>query len=416
MQGVQGIGTGVLLQVQRLVAERLGNAPSTALVDVQSYFTAILERLVALLTAGIVAGTSQSAIVVGPRGCGKSSLLRRALAAVQANKAASTRGFRLVECSALVQTARALREALLAGDRATSQCLVVVLDEIDLYAHSSQQLLLYTLLDLVQSGNAPLVVIGLTCRLDVTSLFEKRVLSRFSRQQVHLQHTWDFAGYASAFAKLLRLPDEDKDSAKDTAPRASVREQWNTSVEAVVDNASVRRELEQLFFTSRGNLRLLQQVAMSACTAVGPDEPFLEAAHVYDGRIAQCADARVSLLLSASGLELSLVIAYSQLLHRGASSANFEQIFDTYRAFTRRIQHDGGLDLYQKPVALKAFEHLCSMELFRPADGRNYPVTDPYRAMQLMLTPPQLAEVLEKCSTLPTKVKVWAKSGGTEMN
>ena len=98
-------------------------------------------------------------------------------------------------------------QALAAGSR-SSLPLVVVIDELDVFAAHSKQTLLYrhappppppprassaggsdlgarllSLLDAVQSGGNPVAVIGVTCRLDVTEMLEKRVKSRFSHRQ-----------------------------------------------------------------------------------------------------------------------------------------------------------------------------------------------------------------------------------------
>ena len=43
--------------------------------------------------------------------------------------------------------------------------MIFVLDEFDLFAHHKNQTLLYNLLDVSQSAQAPIAVVGLTCRL-----------------------------------------------------------------------------------------------------------------------------------------------------------------------------------------------------------------------------------------------------------
>lgn len=51
------------------------------------------------------------------------------------------------------------------GDRSSSRPALFVLDEFDLFAHHKNQTLLYNLLDVSQSAQAPIAVVGLTCRL-----------------------------------------------------------------------------------------------------------------------------------------------------------------------------------------------------------------------------------------------------------
>jgi origin recognition complex subunit 4 len=60
------------------------------------------------------------------------------------------------------------------------------LDEFDLFTTHSRQTLLYNLFDIAQARKAPIVVLGLTARIDVVESLEKRVKSRFSHRYVHL--------------------------------------------------------------------------------------------------------------------------------------------------------------------------------------------------------------------------------------
>ena len=51
------------------------------------------------------------------------------------------------------------------GDRSSSRPVLFVLDEFDLFAHHKNQTLLYNLFDVSQSAQAPIAVVGITCRL-----------------------------------------------------------------------------------------------------------------------------------------------------------------------------------------------------------------------------------------------------------
>lgn len=78
-----------------------------------------------------------------------------------------------------------LLNKLRVGNSANSCPLIFVLEEFDLFAQHKNQTFLYNLFDIIQAGTTPMAVIGLTCRLDVMDLFEKRVKSRFSHRQVN---------------------------------------------------------------------------------------------------------------------------------------------------------------------------------------------------------------------------------------
>uniref|UniRef100_A0A5K3EZ61 Origin recognition complex subunit 4 n=1 Tax=Mesocestoides corti TaxID=53468 RepID=A0A5K3EZ61_MESCO len=82
---------------------------------------------------------------------------------------------------------RWLLSGLRAGDSVASKALVVVLDEFDLFATHRNQALLYNLFDTsCHADGTPVCVIGVTCRLDVMEMLEKRVKSRFSHRQLHV--------------------------------------------------------------------------------------------------------------------------------------------------------------------------------------------------------------------------------------
>jgi origin recognition complex subunit 4 len=73
-------------------------------------------------------------------------------------------------------------------DRAheTAKSVIFILDEFDLFTTHPRQTLLYNLFDIAQARKAPIVVLGLTTRIDVVETLEKRVKSRFSHRYVHL--------------------------------------------------------------------------------------------------------------------------------------------------------------------------------------------------------------------------------------
>ena len=64
----------------------------------------------------------------------------------------------------------------------------IIVDEFDQFARKTKQTLLYNLLDLTQDAKVHLAIIGLTTRLDVLQLLEKRLKSRFSHRQLLFTH------------------------------------------------------------------------------------------------------------------------------------------------------------------------------------------------------------------------------------
>lgn len=154
----------------------------------------------------------------------------------------------------------------LLGDQ-SSKPILFLLDEFDLFAHQKNQTLLYNLFDVAQSAQAPICVVGITCRLvgisflcsyflkagvislihvpeyilfsvigvislvleilflwqDVIELLEKRVKSRFSHRQIHLFNSQTFEDFIVIFKKLLCLDVN--------FPDQKFADSWNLQVE-----------------------------------------------------------------------------------------------------------------------------------------------------------------------------------------
>ena len=67
-----------------------------------------------------------------------------------------------------------------------AKSIVIILDEFDLFVTHPRQTLLYNLFDIAQARKAPIAVIGITTKVDVTEMLEKRVKSRFSHRYVYV--------------------------------------------------------------------------------------------------------------------------------------------------------------------------------------------------------------------------------------
>lgn len=89
-----------------------------------------------------------------------------------------------------------------------AKAVVFVMDEFDLFAQHPRQTLLYNLFDIAQSRKAPIAVLGLTTRIDVTNSLEKRVKSRFSHRYVHLRLATTFTAFQETCKACLSIQPE----------------------------------------------------------------------------------------------------------------------------------------------------------------------------------------------------------------
>ncbi|XP_053494382.1 origin recognition complex subunit 4 [Ictalurus furcatus] len=413
-------------QVQRVLRERfchqrLPDKP----VGLESQYKHLLE----LLRRTAVHGESNSVLIVGPRGSGKTMLLRCALRELLELQEAKKNVLQ-VHLSGLLQTDDriALREitrqlqlenvvgdkvfgsfaenlvflldALKKGDKSSSRPVLFILEEFDLFAHHKNQTLLYNLLDVSQSAQAPVAVVGLTCRLDVLELLEKRVKSRFSHRQIHLLSSLSFHQYRDAFRSELTLQDGFPDS--------KFSQEWNLGISKLCEDKSVD-EILQKHYNSCKDFRSLHSLLLLAVSRVSVSNPILRAVDLLEASRMSSADSKGNILHGLSVLELCLIIAMKHLndTYEG-EPFNFQMVHNEFKKFLQRKSHS--IHNFEKPVVFKAFEHLLQLELIRPVDGGMCKVQREYQLVRLMLDHTQVMEALQRYPQCPTDVKQWAVS------
>ncbi|KAJ3189561.1 origin recognition complex subunit 4 [Irineochytrium annulatum] len=209
---------GTVAQIVRSLGPRLSGVEIPAkVVGLENEHAKLRD----LLTATVVRRESNSAVLIGNHGAGKSLLIRSCLKKLREDG----RTFIEIYLDGTVTTTDrlALREiacqlhledelerkapgsvsdcfqfllsTLNSGTR--DSCPVIfILDSMDAFAHSAaKQNLLYTLFDLSQARANPISVIGLTTRVDVVDLLEKRIKSRFSHRIVYVGAARDFGQF-----------------------------------------------------------------------------------------------------------------------------------------------------------------------------------------------------------------------------
>ncbi|KAF2985032.1 hypothetical protein EK904_012631 [Melospiza melodia maxima] len=402
-------------QVQKILRERFcHHCAAGKLFGMEQQYRHLLE----LLRRTTVHGESNSALVIGPRGSGKSALLNHVLkdlreveqvrenllevhlnGLLQTNDNVAlkeiTRQLQLENVvgdkvfGSFAENLAFLLEALRKGDRTSSCPVLFVLDEFDLFVHHKNQSLLYNLFDISQSAQTPVTVIGLTCRQDILELLEKRVKSRFSHRQIYLMNSFDFKQYMKIFKKQLSLPAE--------FPDESFAQKWNNNVQHLSEDKAVQGVLQRLFQHTK-DLRSLHsllgsQICACGCTA---------------GR--KGADGSQSLPeRGLSVLEICLIIAMKHLneVYDG-EPFNFQMVYNEFQKFIQRKAHS--MYNFEKPVVMKAFEHLLQLELVQPLERPSARAQREFLLLRLLLDSSQIMDALQVYPNCPTDVKQWATS------
>jgi len=244
-------------------------------------------QLHSLLRSTVTASESNSLLLLGPRGAGKSMLLNLALRDLES---AHPNDFHVVHLNGFLQTddRLALREiwrqlghsrdldetetedigasyadtmasllsllshpdemavdpvanadiealaqeasVIAGGGQKTSKSIVFILDEFDLFTTHPRQTLLYNLFDIAQSRKAPIAVIGCSTRMDVIECLEKRVKSRFSHRWLLVPGVKNIAEWNTSVEDALLLDASDEAQAKRSKNEEGWVQRWNSEM------------------------------------------------------------------------------------------------------------------------------------------------------------------------------------------
>ncbi|RDI83827.1 hypothetical protein Vi05172_g6233 [Venturia inaequalis] len=381
-----------------------------------------------LLEATINSGESNSMLIIGARGSGKTTLVNKALLELSRSQ---KQHFHIVRLNGFIQTddKLALREiwrqlgremeiedeegttnksyadtlamllALLShpdeisGERGdqTAKSVIFIMDEFDLFATHPRQTLLYNLLDIAQSRKAPIAVLGLTTRIDVTEALEKRVKSRFSHRYVHLNLARTLSEYVDAAKSALKilsaelafeektvLVNSEVHGTKKKGQRGDVLELWNRAIDSIFANTTFQRTiLHPPYHTSKSLPTLFSSLLLPITSLASIPTPsnFLPTTTTTTTTTTLTPpSSNLHLLPSLSTLALSLLIAASRLsIIHNTTTTNFPLAYTEYvnLASKARINANAagqlatgsGMRVYGKEVARREWEGLVRLGL-----------------------------------------------------
>nr|XP_028601395.1 origin recognition complex subunit 4 [Podarcis muralis]XP_028601403.1 origin recognition complex subunit 4 [Podarcis muralis]XP_028601408.1 origin recognition complex subunit 4 [Podarcis muralis]XP_028601415.1 origin recognition complex subunit 4 [Podarcis muralis] len=413
-------------KVQRILRERFCHQSQNGkLFGTELQYKQLLE----LLKRTAINGESNSVLIIGPRGSGKTLLTCHVLKKLMEVKEVRENILQ-VHLNGLLQTndkialkeitrqlnlenvvgdkvfgsfaenLTFLLEALKRGDRAHSCPVLFILDEFDLFVHHKNQTLLYNLFDVSQSAQTPIAVVGLTCRLDILELMEKRVKSRFSHRQIYLMNSFDFKKYLNICKEQLSLPA--------VFPEKSFIQKWNKNVQSLLEDQKVQDVLQNQFHYSK-DLRSLFMLLMLASSSITVSHPYINASDLLEAGKHCRMDSKANIVHGLSVLELCLIIAMKHLNDTyGGEPFNFQMVYNEYQRFVQRKAHT--VYSFEKPVVMKAYEHLLHLELIKPVEGPSMCTQREYLLMNLLLDNNQIMDALQVYPNCPTDVKQWATS------
>lgn len=262
----------------------------------------------------------------------------------------------------------------------TSQSVVFVIDEFDLFATHARQTLLYNLFDIAQARKAPIAVLGLTTRVDVVESLEKRVKSRFSHRYVYMSLPKTFREYWEICRQGLVVDDEDaKAEGLDISleGHAKFHEYWGKKIGDLYKDQAFQDHIQYYYYSSK-----LAPAFLSGCVLplanLSPSNMTLQLSPVQGAVFGtDPPDSKLHLLEALSDLGLSLLISAARLdIVAHTDTVNFAMAYDEYTTLIgrQRVQSStsgmlalgGGVRVWGRGVAEMAWERLVKLGLLLP--------------------------------------------------
>ncbi|KAJ3256048.1 origin recognition complex subunit 4 [Boothiomyces macroporosus] len=352
------------------------------------------NQLNELLKRTVSFGESNSVLVTGQKGSGKTTLVNNALASL------SNHTFYTIKLDGIYHTDDALalksiiRQLQLELDLETQTSgsfaerlefvistlksgnqdtvpIVFIVEELDLFCFHNKQILLYNLFDVSQSNQTPICVVGTTCRIDTLLILEKRVKSRFSHRTINIYPVATFEEYLSIAEELGS--DMDENVGKLLKDKQSMVSQYQL--------------LNGKYPTSKIFADLID---------------------------VKNQDQMEQTIHELSILEICILLSIKGLLSKQHELFNFEMVYDEYREFAKRLAALGkgmGRLHFTKSVALKAYENLACLGLICNSSGIASQCPKEYHMARCLLTRLQIRNALATYpDVLPSAIMKWAET------
>lgn len=255
--------------------------------------------------------------------------------------------------------------------------VIFILDEFELFASHPRQTLLYNLFDVAQSRSAPILVIGVTTKVEVVNSLEKRVKSRFGQRYIHLSLPRTLASFTSICQSAL-IPSAPT-SIRFTPAGQDFRElltAWTKYIEALFENdANLQRLLETIYAQSKS----VPDFLTAALFPIHQLTPSTLLSFTNSPRLLP-PDSRLHLLPSLSDTCLALLISAARFhIAYESEKINFNMAYHEYVELAGKVKAAssaagqsavaGGTRILGRWVARGMWEQLVELELIVPAGG-----------------------------------------------
>jgi len=405
------------------LSSRLAGSLSKEFLGCEENVSYLLE----MLCRTVDKGESNSLLVLGPRGAGKTALVRHVLR-VASEKRDWSENVVVVHLSGLIQTDDkvALRDitkqlnlenvvenkvfgsfsehltfllaSLKTGDSSSSKPIVFILEEFDSFCSHKNQTLLYNLFDVAQSRAVPICVLGISAQIDVTELLEKRVKSRFSHRHLYIWPPTELSNFIDLILGFLTLNLEGS-------------QDWDNHVQNFFGKKDVKALLSDVFKVDKSIKTLKKFLILAIIQMNSEGAQILDVSHLLKSR-ERCysfanSNSFVSQLKDLSITEICLLIAIKHILEIYDNEPfNFEMVYHEFVKFKRRKLHTLS---DERSVIVKCWETLQELELISSKSGGR--TGQEQFALNTCHVPPDVLKIaVGQLANCPTEVVQWLGS------
>lgn len=395
-----------LMMLKTQILEGLTGQRRLPLVDLDQEY----QKVYQIVEQTVLAGEGNSALIIGSRGTAKTTLVE----SVIADLASDHRDvFHVIRLNGFIHTddKLALREiwrqlgremkveddsmgvkgnyadiltsllALLAhptedadgGADQTAKSIVFILDEFDLFASHPRQTLLYNLFDVAQSRNAPIIVLGLTTKVDVVASLEKRVKSRFGQRYIHLSLSRTLSSFKSVCKSALIPRTTISSRLNPINPNfQGLLTAWTSYVEALFEHDPIINKFLQTLYSHSKSVPGFLASALCPVSSLSPTT--LPTGFSFVSPTLLPPDSKLHLLRCLSDMELALLIAGARLdIVLDSDIFTFGMAYDEYVQLASKVKTassvagqaavGGESRVWGREVAKEAWERLVELEL-----------------------------------------------------
>ncbi|TDL29491.1 hypothetical protein BD410DRAFT_679314, partial [Rickenella mellea] len=309
--------------------------------------------------------------------------------------------------------------SLISSLSSLSRPVVILIDAFDLFTGHARQALLYCLLDAVQScrtggeGNRGIAVVGLTSRVDVVNLLEKRVKSRFSHRILRTAGMRRVEDWSMLLRECLCTPAGDRHdeppSNDDNDEQGKWQELWHRSVDKFLNERPFSDILKDIFSLTR-DLRVLIRIMTGAILDLTANSPFLSANTVQPHAIAHRNSQYTHVLSTLSYPSICLLIAVQHVRTSGHDAFTFEMLHELFRDQVRTSAAapvtigGGGIGMMNAGRA-QAFEQLVCIRIFRPVSSPTAGLAGEFIKHRCIIERQELKAAVERLGQ--TTLKKW---------